>query len=200
MENTRKLCGIVVVFALIFLPQIADAENRLWDSTQLMASLSISEEIVQDISIVGNVTVLWDSASGNVIGLWYFGGSFRLGSWYTINILANVAGGFPSEDVWSFGVSIWQDFNFLNGLLTAFVETDMLFYSDGYVFVGIYALNIHPLEMVNLGFRAEQIDGSLAIGPVVGFTESFFHIEFQHFSTVIGGDSTAFRIAVGLSF
>jgi len=198
----RKTCSAFVIVMFIFSAQIAHAEERhLWDSVQLMASVNVSGEVVEDISIVGSAAILWNMTNMNVVGLLYQGGGFQISDWYVVNVMATMAVNFPSQDMWSAGISIWQSFNFFNGLLTAFVETDMFFHSEGFTFFGLYTFNIHPFNFMNFGFRMEQVDNSLALGPCLSFSEGVFNILLQHFSTVTAdSNSTALRISLGFNF
>lgn len=202
MENAKALVGLIVVLSSFFAPQVASAEeNREWNF-QLLANASGEVPVYRDdIAVMGSVNALWDVAGENVIGFLYFGGRFSMADWYTLHILLAATIDFPAEDVYGFDVSLWHSFRFFEGVLTLFIETDMIFHPEGFIYYGVYAADLHPLACLNIGFGAEQTDGTVVVGPRIGVSSRFFRVQLQYFANVIGGGiPNTIRLTIGLNF
>ncbi len=77
-------------------------------------------------------------------------------------------------------VSSAHRFRFWEGNLVLFANLHMFVASDSLTYFGVYSADWARYNWINLGFRAEQVNDTVAFGPRVGLTVGPYHFEIQY--------------------
>lgn len=178
----KKLIGLFIVVIIFSFASVAEAESE-WRGVEIMTTVSAQIELTPRLALQGTVAHFYAPLSHINMFFSYFGVSAELFDWYRVSIFVGAVINFPQEYVNAFDFSIWNMLIFLDGGLTIFIESDMIFSSEGYDYYGFYALNFNfnfNRAWLNIGAHIEQVNMLSVVGPQAGITVGPWHGEIQY--------------------
>ena len=174
-------------FLLIILFSVSTIENHTakakdfpFQGTQIQTALFADMPLVpKKLKLVVSGTYFTNPEKDVHFFFGYGGVQWQVCKWFWIapkvGVAANWAGQFPLI------VSLWMGAAMFDGLLSAFVESEVYLNQDVRDYYGFYSLDVHPRKWFSVGIQAEQVNAGVMFGPHVEFNYKIFTFGFHYY-------------------